>query len=407
MSDVDIIINVATQGAKSITDLSASLRSLNKGLVDLNIPLKKLDAHSQAVAKAMGIGARSVNDHAKTLKGLIANQKALGAETKRVRTEIGAYRAAIGFAGANNKSFTDSARKAVTELKQMDRALRGMRIRAFGSDLRATSTRIQKIGKDAQFVGRSLMINLTAPLTLFARSGFQQLLAVDKELVRLTKVLDNVAMSAEQASRKLGSGASPEQIKSLTDAFNNLNNELTKISSNYGVSKQLVVGLASDFAELGVNGHESILALTELTAQIEKLGAMDISGAQDLTQALYFQSVRAYENTGAFQGMTRAIDREALAVKAATTQMYLFNAIENVTALTLKDLGQAFPEVASMAVSFGLSMTEAAALLAPMKAAGLDVGASANSIKVSLQRALSPTTKNIKILHFIWYLVYT
>ena len=398
MSDVDIIINVATQGAKSITDLSASLRSLNKGLVDLNIPLKKLDAHSQAVAKALGMGARSANDHAKTLKGLITNQKALGAETRRIRTEIGAYRAAIGFAGASNKAFTDSARKSVTELKQMDRALRGMRIRAFGSDLRATATRIQKIGKDAQFVGRSLMINLTAPIALFARTGFQQLLAVDKELVRLTKVLDNVAMSAEQAQRKLGTGASPKQVKTLTDAFNNLNNELTKISSNYGVSKQLVVGLASDFAELGINGHESILALTELTAQIEKLGAMDISGAQDLTQALYFQSVRAYENTGAFVGMTSAIEREALAVKAATTQMQLFNAIENVTALTLKDLGQAFPEVASMAVSFGLSMTEAAALLAPMKAAGLDVGASANSIKVSLQRALSPTTKNIKIL---------
>lgn len=398
MSDVDIIINVATQGAKSITDLSASLRSLNKGLVDLNIPLKKLDAHSQAVAKALGIGARSANDHAKSLKGLITNQKALGAETRRIRTEIGAYRAAIGFAGTSNKAFADSARKSVAELKQMDRALRGMRIRAFGSDLQATSTRIQKIGKDAQFVGRSLMINLTAPIALFARTGFQQLVAVDKELVRLTKVLDNVALSAEQANRKLGGGASPKQVQGLINAFNDLNNELTKISSNYGVSKQLVVGLASDFAELGVNGHESILALTELTAQIEKLGAMDISGAQDLTQALYFQSVRAYENTGAFKGMTSAIEREALAVKAATTQMYLFNAIENVTALTLKDLGQAFPEVASMAVSFGLSMTEAAALLAPMKAAGLDVGASANSIKVSLQRALSPTTKNIKIL---------
>lgn len=398
MSDVDIIINVATQGAKSITDLSASLRSLNKGLVDLNIPLKKLDAHSQAVAKALGIGARSANDHAKTLKGLITNQKALGAETRRIRTEIGAYRAAIGFAGASNKAFADSARKSVTELKQMDRALRGMRIRAFGSDLRATSTRIQKIGKDAQFVGRSLMINLTAPIALFARTGFQQLIAVDKELVRLTKVLDNVALSADQANRKLGPGATPQQVQGLTNAFTSLNNELTKISSNYGVSKQLVVGLASDFAELGITGHESILALTELTAQIEKLGAMDIGGAQDLTQALYFQSVRAYENTGAFKGMTSAIDREALAVKAATTQMQLFNAIENVTALTLKDLGQAFPEVASMAVSFGLSMTEAAALLAPMKAAGLDVGASANSIKVSLQRALSPTTKNIKIL---------
>ena len=226
MSDVDIIINVATQGAKSITDLSASLRSLNKGLVDLNIPLKKLDAHSQAVAKALGMGARSANDHAKTLKGLITNQKALGAETRRIRTEIGAYRAAIGFAGASNKSFADSARRSVNELKAMDRALRGMRIRAFGSDLRTTATRIQKIGKDAQFVGRSLMINLTAPIALFARTGFQQLVAVDKELVRLTKVLDNVALSADQATRKLGPGATSQQVQGLTNAFNSLNIEL-------------------------------------------------------------------------------------------------------------------------------------------------------------------------------------
>ena len=398
MSDVDIIINVATQGAKSITDLSASLRLLNKDLVNLNIPLKKLDAHTMAVNKALGLGASGANDHAKSIRGLVTNQKALGSETRRIKTEINAFRAAIGFAGSNNTKFAKEANAAIASLKGMGNAMRGLRIRAFGSDLRSSSLHLQKIGKDAQFVGRSLMINLTAPLTLFARTGFQQLLAVDKELVRLTKVLDNVAMSAEQAQRKLGDGASPDQVRGLVSAFDQLNNSLTKISSNYGVSKQLIVGLASDFAELGINGHASILALTELTAKVEKLGAMDISGAQDLTQALYFQSVRAYQNTGAFDGVTKAVDREAMAVKAATTQMYLFNAIENVTALTLKDLGQAFPEVASMAVSFGLSMTEAAALLAPMKAAGLDVGASANSIKVSLQRALSPTSKNIKIL---------
>lgn len=398
MSDVDIIINVATQGAKSITDLSASLRSLNKDLVNLNIPLKKLDAHTMAVNKALGLGASGANDHAKSIRGLVTNQKALGSETRRIKTEINAFRAAIGFAGSNNTKFAKEANATIASLKGMGNAMRGLRIRAFGSDLRSSSLHLQKIGKDAQFVGRSLMINLTAPLTLFARSGFQQLLSVDKELVRLTKVLDNVAMSAEQAQRKLGDGASPDQVRGLVSAYDQLNNSLTKISSNYGVSKQLIVGLASDFAELGINGHASIIALTELTAKIEKLGAMDISGAQDLTQALYFQSVRAYQNTGAFDGVTKAVDREAMAVKAATTQMYLFNAIENVTALTLKDLGQAFPEIASMAVSFGLSMTEAAAMLAPMKAAGLDVGASANSIKVSLQRMLSPTTKNQKTL---------
>jgi hypothetical protein len=122
---------------------------------------------------------------------------------------------------------------------------------------------------------------------------------------------------------------------------------------------------------------------------------MDIGAAQDLIQAMYFQATRAFEMNG--KTFATAADRQNAAVGAATAQLALFNAIENTTALTMRDIADAFPEVASMATTFGLSMTEAAAMLAPMKAAGLNVGASANSIKVSLQRIIVPTQQNIKL----------
>lgn len=402
MSDVDLIINVHTNGIKDITNLSAATKALANNIRGITIPMAKLDAQSKAVNKALGMTSRGMNDHAKSVKGLVANFKALSDESKRVKSNIASYRTAIQLAGGANTEFGRELKQNQAELIAFSKTLRGLRIRAFGSDLQSIALRMQKLGKDAQFVGRSLMINLTAPITLFARMGFQSLLKIDKQLVRLTKVLEGVAMNAEQADAKLGGGlAGPEKqarIQQMVNSFNQLNRALTGISNKFGVSKDLVAALASDFAELGISANENITALTEMTLAAEKLGGMDASGAQDLSQALYFNSNRALEASGAFDKLRTARERETRAINAARTQLYMFNAIENVTALTLKDLAASLPEVGSMAVSFGLSMTEAAALLAPMKAAGLDVGASANSIKVSLQRAISPTKQNAEML---------
>jgi hypothetical protein len=402
MSDVDLIIGVHVNGASEIANLSASLRALTANLRGINIPMSKMDAHTKALNKALGGASKSAGEHAKSLKELAKNQKVIAEEAKRVKSNIDSYRTAIQMAGGTNTKFGKELRGNQKDLEIFGRQLRGLKIRAFGSDLRSASMHIQKIGKDAQFVGRSLMINLTAPILLFGRLGFSSLLAVNREAVRLTKVLENVAMSAEQANRKLTGGkggfADPKAVQQLIDNFNELDRALTKISTDYGVSKEIVVGLASDFAELGISSKESLTQLVELTTRIEKLGSMDIGPAKDLAQALYFQSRRALEANGAFNTLTKATQRNERAIGSATTQLNMFNAIENVTALSLQDLAASLPEVGSMAVSFGLSMTEAAALLAPMKAAGLDVGASANSIKVSLQRALAPTKKNIDFL---------
>lgn len=401
MSDVDLIINVHTNGIKDITNLSAATRALALNLRGITVPMTKLDAHSRAVSKALGMTNRSMNDHAKSVKQMVANQKALGAETKRVQSNIKSYAMAIQSAGGTHTVFGRELIQSRNELKAFSSTLRGLRIRAFGSDLSSISLKLQRIGKDAQFVGRSLMINLTAPILLFARMGFQSLLKVDEQLVRLTKVLEGVAMSTEQANLKLKDYSGPDKqarIKQMTDSFVRLNASITESSTKFGVAKDLVAGLAVDFAELGITANENIVALTNLTLAAEKLGSMDASGAQDLASALYFNATRAYEVAGAFDNVASAADRESKAIASATVQLNMFNTIENVTALSLKDLADSLPELGGMALSFGLSMTEAAALLAPMKAAGFDVGASANSIKVSLQRAIVPTKQNVELL---------
>jgi phage-related protein len=402
MSDVDLIISVHTTGVKDVANLSASVRNLALNLKGVTVPMRALDSHAKAVNKALGITSKGVNQHANSLKELKRNQAALSEESKRLRSNIQNYNLAILKAGGPTTKLGKELTFTQNQLKAFSTTLRGLRIRSFGSDLSNISLKLQKMGKDAQFVGRSLMINLTAPLLLFGRTGLQSLIKVDAALVRLTKVLEGVAMTAEQADQKLGKGLGGADrqaaINKMVNSFKALESGLTSLSNKFGVSKDLVIGLATDFAELGISANENIVALTELTLVTEKLGNMDAAGAQDLSQALYFNSVRALEASGAFDKLTDAREREARAIGAAKTQLNMFNNIENVTALTLKDLSESLPELGSMAVSFGLSMTEAAALLAPMKAAGLDVGASANSIKVSLQRAISPTKQNTELL---------
>ena len=405
MSDVDLIINVHTNGIKDVANLSASVKALTADLRAITIPMTKLDTQSRAVNKALGLTNHGMREHAKTIKELKENQRALGEESKRLKNNIVAYTGAIRAAGGPTTALGKELTSSKAHLQSMSAAMRGARVRAFGSDIASVSLRMQKMGKDAQFVGRSLMINLTAPIMLFGRLGFQSLLKVDKEATRLSKVFDSVAMSAEQAAMKVGllegELPSPDQARVMAQMVSNfkaLDKALTGVSSEFGVSKDIVVGLASDFAELGVVGQDNVVILTELTTTIEKLGGMDIGPAKDLSQALYFNAKRAFEANGAFRLVTNALDRETMAIKSAQTQLAMFNAVENVTALTLQDLADALPEVGSMATAFGLSMTEAAAMLAPMKAAGLDVGASATSIKTSLQRLIIPTKKNIDFM---------
>lgn len=393
MSDIDLIIQTRVDGIKDITSLSSSLKFLNTSVKGVFVPMSKLDSHTRALNKALAIGAKGAREHATNLKGLRENQKVLREETRRLTKDIRAMQSLLS-RGRNTSIINPDSLAA---LKQMRTILKSTRLRAFSSDIQSIGLSLKKLGKDAQFVGRSLMINLTAPIALFSRFGLQSLRDYDREAVRLTKVLENVAMTTEQAMLKTGiPDASNAKVIEFTDNFQKLDSAMIDISRKFGIARSLATGLAADFAELGISSIDNITAITRLTAATEKLGGMDITESQELIQAMYFQSVRAFESAG--RSFENAAEREKAAISSATANLQMFNAIENVTALTLRDLGAAFPEVAGMATTFGLSMIEAAAMLAPMKAAGLNVGASANAIKVSLQRLVAPTKQNEELM---------
>ena len=396
MSDVDIVLEIATKGVDDIYKLSNAMQQLDKVLRGVANPMKALDARSRALSAAVGSADSSLKSHARTIGQLSRNNSVLSNELGRVRKEISSMGTDFRYASGASSSFRKTA---ISDLKAYENSLKKIRMGALAEDLRGVAQEQKRLGKDAQFVGRSLIIGLTTPIVAFGRYGLQALVGVDREFVRLNKVLENVSPNIEAAAKKMNidlTGATKEQSKQLqgmVDRYDRLDKSLTKVSNKFGLAKSITVGLAGDFAELGIQSEESIAKITELTAATEKLGDMDIGAAKDLVQSLYFQAQRAMQMSGQGRNMTFQ-EREIAAIGAATSQLNLFNSVENVTALTLRDLGDAFPEVAAAGSSFGLSMTELAGMLAPMKAAGFEVGASANSIKVSLQRLVAPTKQN-------------
>lgn len=385
MAAEDIVIGVNVTGEDKLYRLSTALNQVNASLLKTASPIRAVTNASRGLSMAIGATGRSINDHAKTVTQMMRNQAALGNESRKVKRDIESLKNSVS--DLNNAQI-----RAIGSLQKYSKALNSIKARALVSDLKSIAQEQKRLGKDAQFVGRSLIIGLTTPLIGIGRYGLQALVAVDREVVRLNKVLESVAPNADIAAKKLGDMATPERVDKMVNSFNELDASLTSTSQKFGVAKSMVTSIAADFAELGVTNVKNIGKLTDLTAAVEKLGSMDISASQDLVQSLYFQANRSFMLTG--REFANAIDREKAAISSAEAQLAMFNVIENTTALTLRDLGDAFPEVAAAATSFGLSMTEAAALLAPMKAAGFDIGASANSIKVSLQRVTAPTKQN-------------
>jgi TP901 family phage tail tape measure protein len=247
--------------------------------------------------------------------------------------------------------------------------------------------RMMKQGQAAQ---RSAyyMAAATMPLLLGLKSAFFSMIKLETETVRLKKLIGDAFSGSADA------------VDQTNKAVYDLGLQLDKITEKFGTSRVLIQSLAGDFAELGLPVG-AIARLTEFTAAAEKLGNLDISSSQNFIQALYQNIVRVKRE--AAQGVGLKFDLTDPKLLAETLdeiqgQLAIFNLVENKTSLSLKDIADAFPEASAAATTFGLTATETAAMLVPMIAAGFQVGASANSIKVSLQRMVAVTKQNTVIM---------
>jgi TP901 family phage tail tape measure protein len=366
----DFVLQVSVDGKEQIDQLSGSLRSVLTAGKNLTRQTKEMDAKQRALSKAIGLTSKGNQEYARSLKEAIGNHKVISGEMKKLAAEAGKLNhAAKNLNGEFSPRQVRQLKTYSKGLKEMERNLKQVRPRALVNDLKSLSVQIKKAGKDAQFVGRSLIIGLTMPIIGFANRGIAALVAYDREFVRLNKILG-------------------DSVKTMS----NLEDQLFAMSNKFGVSRDLITGVTADFAELGVTGDEVLMRLTELTNEVAILGTMDISDSQDLIQTMFLGTIRTLEtmSNASIQSMN-AMEKQELAIKSLTNQMYVFNAVENNTALSFRDMAESLPEVTAAVVPFGISLTQAAAFLAPMKAGGIDVSVAANGLKVSLQRLITPT----------------
>jgi|694.fasta_scaffold00117_56 phage-related protein len=376
--------------------LSAALQRINGQLSNTVRSLNGLKATSQsAVGATNAVGAaisrlsRNSSSLNTSLKGNALSQHALSASFRNSRIQADALNSQLGrlqSAGLNTvpiRAYITQLRVMDSMQKQIGNSMRAMNFQQMGSQLNAFSQRMTN-------AGTRMSMGLTLPLVAFFRMGFSSFRALDKQVIRSTKLM---ADSFDDSVKNTAGAA-----KGYTDlqyAVKTLGDGLDKITSKWGVSRELVQGLAGDFAELGISAPESLARLTELTVEFEKLGNIDITQAQSTIQAMFQTISRIRTDKGLDVTSEKSLKQMTEEINGAIA---FFNFAENKTTLSLNNIAEAFPEVTAAATSFGLNMQTTAALLVPMIGASFQVGASANSIKVSLQRMVATTKQNKDML---------
>jgi hypothetical protein len=377
---INVEANVTDQGFKS-------------GLDAINSALSSAMQRFQAVSQASRDLRRNVDGTEQALKGLQQNLKgvsgsistlknnqlALAMAYRQTKTAVVELNAALKQEKATQGQASASTQRALQYNKSLEASYRAIARSAKSADLKAVATAYNSSAQRMNYTAMRLTAGLTLPLTMFMRKGFDSLKRLNEEQIRTSKLLDDSGVSAEQLTRNL----------------KNLDKRLDSITYKWGISRELVQGLAGDFAELGITSPKALAQLTQITTEVEKLGNVDITQSQAFVQSIFQNIARIKREAGLNVTSEKALQDITQEVYGAIA---LFNYAENKTSLSLKNIADAFPEVSAAATSFGLTMSSTAGLLVPMVAAGFQVGASANSIKVSLQRLVIPTKQNQKYI---------
>jgi len=432
MADYDILVNAHMQGFlnKELDSLSGNLRNLLTTIDRVNDVTRNYEKSQRALNSALGIGSDGQKVYAKNLLDASKNAAVLSSNLRLAKKQAqefnSVYSKELNAARFNKltfglKTFNGQSKEVnasllatARNLKNIQSSARAIRFTAALRDSQSLAKNVLNIGKNLQYVGRNLTIGLTLPLVQFFRIGLDSFKKLETEIVRFEKIVGRDAVqalkaqSAEIVEIKKTSEGWTEVIIGTGNAYDAFSKKLDNVSYKYGVARELVQAVAADFATVGISGTDVIGDLVELAAIVEKVGDVDMTQSREFVQSLVQNTITAQNQNKAFKeqiSLLSAAEQSSyqyrLAVDQVTGALALFNVIENNTVVTLEKLAKGIPEMQAVTTQFGLTLGEAAALFAPMLASGFETGASANSLKVSLQRLVAPTIKNQNTLAYL------
>jgi hypothetical protein len=406
-NQIAIEANLTGNAAQQAAELSAQIVNLSQHLATLSQRAVQNANVTKAFNQSMGLSASGVSQYSREITQSL---NPLGRMTKAVeiqkRVLDQATKSAEAYSAAQrmlNQSSADpmALTRSNAAMSQSVKHMNAMKLSS--NDLQKAmkqvalldySRRTSENAMKSQQSAYNFFRNFSLPLITGLREAFFSYSKLATESNRTTKlILDNF--------NKIGAAGDAEgQIKAARAFTERLGKDLDKITRDWGTSRVLIQSLAGDFAELGISSGTVLSNLTRMTAETEKLGNLDISQSSEFIQTMYQTILRIRRETGKsvdINDPTGKIPNEI--ISQLRGQLAVFNMIENKTVMSLRNIADAFPEVTAAATSFGLSMTEAMSLVIPMIGAGFQVGASANSVKVSLQRMVAMTKQNTQIIN--------
>jgi TP901 family phage tail tape measure protein len=354
--ETELQFRVEVGGINQFGKLNSNIVMLNKNLIRVKQSNQNLSA---AFKKQKGV-AGSINKifygQAQTVKQLVRNQKVFRREITHITGKLKQARKETQLGGTAWRHYSK-------QIRSVRKDMRSLPLRKLGTDLRNLTQRMVKMGKNLQWVGRQMMVGITAPLGMLLRIGMRSFESFEKQVVRTQKIL--ALTTAEMIPMR---------------------REIMGISTRMGVARAVVAGLTSDFAQMGRNllgGTESLTETAtkyaELTLQLELVGQVTANVGRDFIANL----AGIIKGTGNME--TRMEQVSGLLAK--------FNMLENTTALSLKDLAEAFPQVSPAAKAAGVNLMFLAGVIGNMKEVGLNATESAHALKFGLQRLINPTRK--------------
>jgi phage-related protein/uncharacterized membrane protein YgcG len=402
--EIQTTVDNALQTA--LSGISSSVRSVLEVTRELNKNTANAGNSASALTRALSGTTSASGLNAKAVQGLIRNQAVLSQHFRKSAVAASELEKMM----RSNTTATNQERLAVDNLvrslKAQSKAREGIMRMSEQNDMRRQGDALNSLANRYSMAGMRMSMALTLPITGFMRTSFNSYKNLERETVRVVKLIGDSYTSAADVGEVAGKRISKNaleytkvidgqvvKVRTLEGAMKDLSKELDGISIKYGISRELVQGLTGDFAQIGIEEVGALGSLVDLTAAVEKLGNVDIEQSQKFIKSIFQTTLRMKRETGTLKMVDGMIDYGD-AIKETRQQLALFNLLENKTQLSLKDTADAFPELTAAATSFGLSMSQGMALVAPMVSAGFQLGASANSVKVSLQRMVRLTKQN-------------
>lgn len=213
-----------------------------------------------------------------------------------------------------------------------------------------TSARMASIGKSFTSAGTALSIGLTAPLVLFGKQSFDVANETEVKWKEVEKVYGSTADAFERDVGKMQTA-------------------VDELSVKFGRNKGMVLDALGAIAAIGYEGPKAIDMLTQ-SLEFATTGNMELGMATDYVVAIS----KIYQ-----------VEGDKLRGTLAN-----LNVVENSTAASMQDLGEATTIAGSAGKAAGVDINELSGYMAALRERAIPAGEAANGLKTIFTRLRSP-----------------